>query len=371
MIDARTSSLPISINARFLAAPVTGVQRFALEVTAGIQRRRPTVLFVPADAPLPTDLEVPPRVVRGRLRGHAFEQLELPRLAARERARVVLHLAGTAPLRRRGDVLVIHDVLPLTQPAWFGRRFRMWRRLVLRTCAPRAARIVTVSRWAAAEIEQVLDVRSERIVVSPQGLAPFDQPAPADRVRATCSRLGLDRPYLLSIGAGDPRKNLSFLGEVLRRWPGGRPPTLALVGAPGRRLFSRVESWGADLDVRRLGRVDDATLHALYTGAAVLCYPSAAEGYGRPPLEALACGTAAVVADYPCAPEVLGAGAWILPLDPMAWVRVLQVLVENDSRGEAGLRPASRPLVGADGWERAVDVVLEACDAAWHEQAAE
>lgn len=347
----------LGVNGRFYGAPVTGVQRFAREVTDRLLRRQPTILLLPAGVPEPRGLPPGTRVVRGRLGGHLWEQLELPAMARSLRCSVLLHLAGTAPLVGNGDVLVIHDVLPLTDPAWFRTGFRIWRTAVLRRAAPRARRIVTVSAWAAAEIARSLRIEPRRIVVSPQGLAPFDRPAPAAAVAAVRAAYGLEHPFILAVGAADPRKNLAFLGRVLLRWRerGGCPPTLVVAGGAAPRLFAPAAPWPDGLDLRVLGRVDDPALHAIYTAAAALCHPARAEGFGRPPLEALACGTPAVVADYACAREVLGDSATILPLDPDRWVDALTPLAGAPRR----VPPAARYS-----WDDAAEAVLEACRAA-------
>jgi len=351
--------MKLGVNGRFYAARVTGVQRFALEVASRLLAD--ATLFVPAGAEPPRDLPASTRVVRGRLAGHAWEQLELPGQARRAGCDTVLHMAGTAPLAAAGDVLVVHDVLPLTHPLWFARGFRVWRGVVLRRAAPRAARVVTVSEWARREIARTLKVPAERILVAPQGLDPFDGPAALDAVAEVRTRRGLPGAFLLTVGAGDPRKNLPFLGRVLRRWRerGGDPPPLAVVGRPSPRLFTPAEGWPAGVDVRVLGRVGDTELHALYTAASALCFPSLAEGFGRPPLEAIACGTPAVVADYEAAAEVLGGAARIVPLDPDAWVDALLPLVAGPRRAAEGGAVAARYR-----WGAAAAAVREACEAA-------
>jgi glycosyltransferase involved in cell wall biosynthesis len=347
----------LGVNGRFYAARVTGVQRFALEVASRVLED--ATLFLPAKAEPPPGLPSSARVVHGRLSGHAWEQLELPGLQRRAGCDAMLHMAGTAPLGSAGDVLVIHDVLPLTDPAWFSAGFRRWRGTVLRRASPRAARVVTVSEWARREILRTLRIAPHRVVVADQGLEPFDRPAAPDLVDSLRARRSLHGPFLLAVGAGDPRKNLPFLGRVLRRWRerGEEPPPLVVVGEPHPHLFTPAGGWPGEVDVRLLGRVDDAELHALYTAASALCFPSRAEGFGRPPLEALACGTPAVVADYAAAREVLGDGACILPLDPDAWVDALRPLL-------SGARTNPPAAVAARyRWDAAAERVREACEA--------
>ncbi|HEX9107765.1 MAG TPA: glycosyltransferase, partial [Longimicrobiales bacterium] len=118
---------------------------------------------------------------------------------------------------------------------------------------------------------------------------------------------------------------------------------------------------GADGGVLHLGRVDDAELHALYTGAAAFCFPALAEGFGRPPLEAMACGTPALVADYGPAREVLGRGARILPLEADDWVSALVELMHEGPAREA-LVERGRAWARRYRWDTAAQQVRAACE---------
>lgn len=354
----------LAVNGRFYAAPLTGVQRFAVEVTRRLAHVAEVELFLPAGVEAPSEVAARVAVRRGRLRGHAWEQLELPRALARARCAVELHLAGTAPLSSAGHVLAIHDLLPLSNPEWFGRRFRLWRRAVLRRSAPRAGAVLTVSDWAAEEVRHRLGVAPRRLFVVTQGLEPFAAPASADAVARVRRRYALPERFLLAVGAGDPRKNLAFLETVREFWreAGGEPPPLVVVGASAVRVHPAAAAARAG-DALLLGRVPDDELHALYTAASALCFPSLAEGFGRPPLEALACGTPAVAADYAAAGEVLGRWLPVLPLDAALWARTLAELVAGGPARDAALA-LGRGLPGRFRWDAAAAQVLSACHAA-------
>jgi glycosyltransferase involved in cell wall biosynthesis len=354
----------LGINGRFRAARITGVQRVAHALLKRLPHLTPCTLFLPHGSVPPADLPPHVRVCTGRLRGHAWEQLELPGVARADGCDVMLHLAGTVPRGGPPGIALLHDVLPLTNPEWFSRRYVAWFRYAVGRNARRTARIITVSSWSADEIRRALRMPTRRVTVIPQAVAPFDAPAPAEEVVRIRDELRLPDRYLLALGWGDPRKNVSFLFRVRDTWhaTGEAPPVLVVVGAALPRVHGRPPERPADPDIHLLGHVEDRVLHALYTGATALCFPSLAEGHGRPPLEAAACGAPAVAAPYTAALEVLGERADIVPLDADAWVAALRSLERDPSRRAANvehLRSRTRHLT----WDASAQAVLNACSA--------
>jgi glycosyltransferase involved in cell wall biosynthesis len=114
----------------------------------------------------------------------------------------------------------------------------------------------------------------------------------------------------------------------------------------------------AELDV---GRIDDETLRALYTGAAAFVFPSLSEGFGRPPLEALACGAPVVTSPYPAASEVLGDAAARVPLDLDAWIAQLTALMSEAPAQRAARRERGRAHASSHSWEAGADTIFETC----------
>lgn len=352
----------IALNGRFYTARPTGVQRFAREVTARLAARGDVTLLLPRNAPLPDGGMPVAQAVAGILRGRAWEQIELPLRLRAGRFDVSLHLGQSAPRFGHRAVVMVHDITPLTNPEWYTRAFVWWFRTALVTPLGNAARILASSEWTRGELVRCLGLRGERIDVVSQGIAPFDRPAHVSEVERTRERRRLPSTYLLVVGGMQRRKNTAFLMDVLRRWPAahGRPPTLVLVGAPYPHLHSTSDGATAGCDVRVLGRVEDDELRALYTGAAALCFPSLAEGFGRPPLEAMACGTPVVAAPYGAAPEVLGDAAIVLPLDAALWAQTLARLLSAPA-DLAALRDRGRRHAAQFTWERAAQQVLTSC----------
>lgn len=332
----------LAINGRFYATRGTGVQRVAREMTTRLCDHADVTIFVPraVTCPLPENA----RIVRGTLRGHAWEQLELAAAYRRHRCDILVHLAGPGSVLAGRSAIFVHDVLPITNPEWFARPFARWYQTVMRVSVPAAAHIFAPSAWARQEIARTLGVSAARIQVVPQGMAPFDRPAQASEVARVRRRLDLPDRYVLATGAGDPRKNVGFLHEVMARWASRDPhaPTLVIAGAATTRVHGK-ENPAPTHPARYVGPVSDDDLRALYTGASLFCYPSLGEGFGRPPLEAMSCGTPAVVANYGCAHEVLGDATPILPLDADVWVDTLARLTQDaDTRAHIVARGRER-----------------------------
>jgi len=355
----------LGINGRFLAAETTGVQRFALEVTRRLAARAGVTLFLPNNAAWPSDLPAPKHISRGASSGPLWEQLELPRSARTERMSVVLHPASSAPLLGGPHVVVLHDVIPLARPGDYTLAYRMWAAVAHVRAARRAAAVFTVSDWSAQEIARRCGIPRARISVVEQGAGPLDSPAPPSDVQTVRERFQLPERYMLAVVGRDPRKGASFLERVWSEWPSREPrPELVLVGRRAGRVHRAARAREAPSGVRRLGPVSDAELRALYTGAVGLLHPSAAEGFGRPPLEALACGTRVVVAPYGPAREVLGPAADVVELDTGRWRSAVTALLAEASARRMDRIVRGRAWATRYDWERTVDRLWSACVAA-------
>jgi glycosyltransferase involved in cell wall biosynthesis len=192
--------------------------------------------------------------------------------------------------------VAVHDVLVLEHPEWFPRSWHGPIRWLLPRGARRAAAVVASGEANAAKIVALCGVPRARVAVIPYGLdaSRFAPPPPA-AIAAVSARLGLRAPYLLQLGALEPRRGLDLaLAAAATLRAGGHDVELAVAGEvrAAVRELAAPPPW-----VRRLGRVDDADLPALYAGAAAVLAPSRGEGFDLPVLEALACGAAVVASD--------------------------------------------------------------------------
>lgn len=355
------SRMKIGLNGRFLAARATGVQRFAREVSRRLADLVELIVFVPANV---GQVDLPATaVVRGRLAGIAWEQIELPRTASRSGVAALLHPANSCPRFGGPHIQVLHDLTPITHPELFGWRYRMWTRWAHVAPARRAAAVITVSEHWAGEISRIVGIAADRIHVVRQGIAPLDEPASDEHVAIVRETFALPDRYFLAVGVHDPRKGFDFLADVHAAWceQRGSSEAVGLVGVGGR--YTAVHGETAPRDgLIVLGHVTDEELRALYTGAVALLFPSADEGFGRPPLEAMACGTRVIAAPYATAPEILGGAADSVPLERSAWEAALTQISTESAATRAGRIEGGRTHAAQYTWTRAVDDVMRVCE---------
>ncbi len=241
-------------------------------------------------------------------------------------------------------VVTIHDLVPLKRR---GEYLRSGLRFKLRyLAAQRAVRVIVPTAAVAIDATLILEIPADRIRVIPEAPAKLFRPRSAAEVAEVRDRYSLPERYLLWVGglrAPDPRKRIGALARAARTMP------LVLVGTIGR--------WARELEnVTLTGRVDDEELAAIYTGAHAFVFPSDDEGFGLPPVEALACGTPVVASDIPALREVLAGRAALAPVEDLD---ALIGMAEEAQRPAPGPPPWSWADAAAATW----DVYAEAATA--------
>lgn len=281
--------------------------------------------------------------------GPLWLQLHAPRLLTRDRVDLFWGAHFLLPLGLRRDIptaLTVYDLVPVLFPQTMEWRNYAVMRMFLRPSLRRAQHVMTISQAVADDLQRLMGIAPERITVIPPGVRDGFVPGDPDEARRRVrDRWELSRPYLLTVGAIEPRKNLVTLLDALARLPGQVRDRyhLVVVGAPGWKR-SAVRALAApfvrDGTVRFLGYAPDAEMPSLYAGADLFVYPSLYEGFGIPVAEAMACGTPVVASDIPVLREVAGTAAtYVAPTDGSAWARTIERVL-----GDAPLLDSMRAL---------------------------
>jgi len=355
--------MKVYINGRFLCQTVTGVQRAALETLKALDRLVAegdqlvaslalTVLVPRSARPAPDLLQIPVRRV-GILQGHAWEQLELPLYS---RSGVLVSLANAAPVVRQRQCVTIHDAAVFAVPNAYSPAYRAWYRMLLPALGQRANRILTDSHFSRGELVRHAGIREGNIRVVPLGCehilaSPSDESILTDH--------GLTRgQFVLAVSSHSPHKNLQALCDAAKLID-GRALQIVVAGGANVRVFGPLAaSWGDQ--VKLLGYVSDGQLRALYSHAACFAYPSLYEGFGLPPLEAMACGCPVVVSNAASLPEVCGeAAVYCDPRDPSDLARSITRVTE-DNELQLTLRSRGLQRAGTFTWERSARALIEA-----------
>ncbi len=285
----------------------------------------------------------------------------LPRLLRRERIGLYhspVYALPSAGARRTALVLTVHDLVAEVFPDGLSWRHRQAFRRTFRSAAA-AHRVIAVSETTRRELSTHYPVDPARIVPVPNGVAA-DLCVPS---REDAAAAALPHPFLFYAGGLDPLKNVPLLLRVLRGCrERGLVLHLVIAGEEGVRrdaLLREAAGLGVRDAVRPLGHVDDASLAAAYRAALAFVFPSRYEGFGLPPLEAMAAGCPVVSSPCGALAEVLGDAAQFAgPDDADAWIRAI-VGIASDPAARSRWIAAGRERARGYSWERTARETVE------------
>jgi glycosyltransferase involved in cell wall biosynthesis len=352
-----------TINGRFLTHNITGVQRYAREVVSAmdalisdehpLSRGLILDLLVPASyqGTLPAFRNIQTRRV-GRLKGHLWEQVELP-IHARGG---ILSLCNTGPLIGCKQIVCIHDLNPLLFPASYSPLFRFGYSTLLPILGRTAALVSTVSDFSARHlVERGITGRRPPIIAC-------NGHEHVNRWRSRGSEhSGARLNTVLILGSLAVHKNISIVLNLAARLA-SHGINIAVVGGRDPRVFRQSTSVSdPQSGILWLGALSDDELAGMMQDSLCLAFPSLMEGFGLPPLEAMALGCPVVVSNCASLPEVCGdAAMYASPAEPEDWMKCFLSLRDNP-----GLRKGmiSKGRVRADrfSWVRSAEIYLQAC----------
>jgi glycosyltransferase involved in cell wall biosynthesis len=350
-----------AINGRYMTQRMTGVQRYAHEIVASLDeislddgdvaRRLRFQLVVPPGAsvkPALSKIEVLQTKIGS---GHAWDQFVLPWYAASG----VLSLGNFGPVTARSHIVCIHDANTFIQPESYSRAFGLAYRTLLPLIGKRASRVATVSQFSADMLVKYGVCRREKIFIAPNG---HEHALRWDASRAEIPLLRvLNRPYVLLLGSSATHKNVHVILEQAQGLDAARID-IVVVGAASSIFSANAPAYQRS-NIHYAGYVGDNDLAALYEGALCLAFPSKTEGFGIPPLEAMARGCPVISSNAASLIEVGGdAVAYVDPGHGDGWRDAIIGLAGNQNlRATMAARGRRRAVLFS--WKRSAQYYLE------------
>jgi glycosyltransferase involved in cell wall biosynthesis len=365
----------IGIDARFYHLGLAGLGRYTQELIAYLAKNGSEHTFVifmrPEDAAAFPLAGTPGFEVQTTTIGHytVREQLAFGRVLNRAALDLMHFTNFNFPLSyRRPFIISIND---LTLLRYAGRsRFSRLKvpamRVVMQAGARRSRQVLTYSEYQKKLITKEFGIPPAKIDVVYLAVDEQFRPLPAAEVTAFRKRVGLEKPFVMYAGQWRQHKNLVRLLKAFRVVRQQMDATLVFVGKvdPAFPIIQRtITEQKLENDVVLTGFVDDADLPLYYNAAAVFAFPSLSEGFGLPPLEAMACGTPVVASSAPPMPEILGQAARYF--DPQSVDDLASTLLDRLRKPpSAAERQAGFAQVRQYSWEQTAAQTLAAYEAA-------
>ncbi len=341
------------INGRFLTRPMTGVERFAYSICVAMAESGKSFAVICPKGPIRKEYDVSRlNIIHYGFGGsHFWEQCVLPWFFAGKKDYMLLSLTGLGTILMRNKIMTIHDLSFLRSPSWFSRTYYWYYRFMTPLAVRTSRHILTVSEFSKSEILHFYPFLSDdkvSVIYSAinSNLFRRDNSVPAAKER-----------FVLTVSSIDPRKNFA---RLLEAYNGIKGTKLYIVGNYNQ-IFQKQDDLLQDRnDVKFLGRASDRELLELYNQAVCFVLPSLYEGFGLPPLEAMACGCPVLVSDIPVEREICAdAARYFNPYSVEDIRRTIREQLECDdsTRNEQIERGFSN--ITRFSWRRSAGIIIE------------
>ena len=344
----------IYINGRFLLQRLTGVQRFAYELSVRIcQLKDNVVILVPKIASIRKDYLVetlPIQEVRGGS-GYFWEQVTLPFFFKKNNGYLLLNLCNTGPAFIKRQIVSLHDITYIRYPSSFSFLFRKFYGFLIPLLINNSRFIITVSEFSKKEISGFYSLNSDKIYVIPNAV---DMKFCAKQVEKICSD-----EYFLTVSSVCYHKNLHGLVNAILS--SDIDVKLKIIGDKNS-VFNFIDVDVDDPRIVFLGRVTDEQLVTLYQYAKAFVFPSYYEGFGIPPLEAQACQCPVISSNRAAMPEILNSSA--LFFDPCSDENIIDTIsiINDNPEIRRDLIQKGLNNIGRFSWDKSAENIIELID---------
>lgn len=340
----------IYVNARFLTQPITGVQRYAIELSLCLRRMDKDIKFICPKNIILKDvalqLEAEPI---GERTGHFWEQIDLPRYLKKKGAPILLNLCNTAPLFYKRKISVIHDIIYKLFPESCSFAFRLWYLILIPRVVNSSLKIITVSDFSRSEIAKEFNYPLDKIYIIHNAVNEKFKP----NTDVKCKK-----NYLLAVSSVNYHKNYDRMIQAYTNLYKKNKHNIELVIIGGQnQCFAKQTYDITNMPISFAGRVSDKELIQLYQNATAFIFPSLYEGFGIPPLEAQACGCPVLSSNTSAMPEVLEKSCiYFEPTDISDIERAISTIIE-DSTLQQKLREAGLQNIKRFNWNTSAKIL--------------
>ena len=346
----------IYVNTRFLTQNITGSQRFAIEISKQLKKLEPSIEFLAPRNMIHKDIakELEVKTI-GKRAGHFWEQLDLSVYLKSKNYPLLLNLVNTAPLFYNNKIVTIHDISWKHFPYAVSRKFYLWYSFLIPKIAENSKHIFTVSEFSKKDISENLHINPNKFTVIYNAVNDNFRPLNINREK-----------IILSVASIQKYKNTKRLIEsflnVRKKFPDFK---LFLTGGENSKVFQKMHFHEEQLREKNIfftGYLSEDKLVEMYNKAALFVFPSLFEGFGIPPLEAMACGCIVVASNAASIPEVCkDAALYFNPYSTEDMVKKIEMVLNNTNLqqklAEKGLKRA-----GEFSWVGSAEKILEIID---------
>ncbi|MBP7796688.1 MAG: glycosyltransferase family 4 protein [Elusimicrobiales bacterium] len=345
----------IFINSRFLTQKITGSQRFAIEISKQLKKLEPDrFVFLAPKNIIHSDLakELNTKVI-GFNTGHIWEQVDLPLYLKRNSTPLLLNLVNTSPLYYKNKVVTIMDMSWKHFPYAVSKKFYLWYKFLTPKIAKKSKLILSISKFSKKDLMKELNINPAKIEIIHCSISDSFKTLNYEKEK-----------IILSVGSLQPYKNLLSLVRAFIKLKDENKLNgykLVLIGGQNKKALGTVDfsDYFDRNDIEFTGYIPDEKLVEYYNKASLFVFPSFFEGFGIPPLEAMACGCPCVVSNAASLPEVCGDAAYYVnPYDIDDIVNGIEKVLTDDKLRDELVRKGFENIKRFS-WESSAQKVIE------------
>ncbi|MFZ5977078.1 MAG: glycosyltransferase family 4 protein [Bacteroidota bacterium] len=348
----------IYINGRFLTQPLTGVQRFAFEIINQLAYRTDIVVVMPS-CKIHSSYDVKGWNINhvGFGGGYFWEQIILPFYLLTHKTPLLISLCNLAPIFYRNKITVIHDLAVIEHPEWFNWKFTLFYKFSLKWILYYSKFIISVSNFSKTRIEEIYGIQSAKIGVVYNAVSEKLIKVKTNPFANSSFNFLISKKFILCVASIDPRKNFKRILEAFNHVE-NYEFDLIIVGKKSNAFKDNLVTENYER-IHFIGYVNDEELSWLYKNALFFIYLSLYEGFGIPPLEAMANGCPTLISDIPVHRELYNGTSFFVNPNNIESIKIAMMQLLNDFELRESLIQKGLEISRKYSWSNSVEKMSE------------